>query len=140
MPENETLRINFMAKKQRLIKGLTFGDRQNVIDHLIITGIEHVPYNIDDNIQDTGNAKKVILIDGNEVDNNVDTDEVDNNADVDEVVNDNDNSNEMVNNNSNGDGIANGAIKVIENNEEDEESADQLAPEISVESSANKFI
>ena len=35
VPENEILRINFMAKKQRSIKVLKFGDRQKIIDHLI---------------------------------------------------------------------------------------------------------
>ena len=105
MPENAISRINFIAKKKRSIKRLKCIDSHNIIDHLISAGVEHEPNNNDDNIQDTGNAKEVILIDTNEVDNNVDTDEVCNTADTDEVINDDDNNNtnEMVNNNENSD-------------------------------------
>ena len=90
-----------MANKQRSIKRLEFGDRQNIIDHLIRTGVEHVLDTNDDDIQNDGNAEEVILIEGNdnnnthesEVDDDVDVDKIDNNADVDELVNDDDNNN-----------------------------------------------
>ena len=105
IPENAILRIKFMAKKQRSIQGLKFGDRQNTIDQLMNIGVECSPNNSDDNVQDTRNAEELITIDTNEVDNNVDTDEVCNTADTDEVINDDDNNNtnEMVNNNENSD-------------------------------------
>ena len=82
MLENEIRRINFMSKKQKSIKGLKFGDMQNVIDHLIRTGVKHTPNNNDDDAQDTSNADELIILemnvnndDGNE-NANTDADEV----------------------------------------------------------------
>ena len=92
IPENAILRIKFMAKKQRSIQGLKFGDRQNTIDQLMTIGVECSPNNSDDNVQDTRNAEELITIDTNEVDTNVDADEVVNDDD-------NNNANEMINNN-----------------------------------------
>ena len=73
MPENEILKINFMTKKQRSVKGLKLGDRQNTIDHLVRTGVECSPKTIDDDVQDSRNADEVIGIEVND-DNNVDAD------------------------------------------------------------------
>ena len=37
---NDISRINYVVKKQNSIKGLNFGDRKNIIDNLISTGVE----------------------------------------------------------------------------------------------------
>ena len=52
MPLNDIKRIDFMAKTQKSIRGFNFGDRQNLIDNLISTGVEHGS----DYIQDTSDT------------------------------------------------------------------------------------
>ena len=39
MPISTISRINYMCKKQKAIKGLKFGDRQNTINAAISTGV-----------------------------------------------------------------------------------------------------
>ena len=39
MPESAINRVNHMAKQQKSLKGLKCGDRQNLIDHRISTGV-----------------------------------------------------------------------------------------------------
>ena len=39
MPQSAINRINFIAKKQKSVKGLKFGDHQNMIDAAISTGV-----------------------------------------------------------------------------------------------------
>ena len=39
MPQSAINRINYAAKQQKTMKGLKFGDRQNLIDHCISTGV-----------------------------------------------------------------------------------------------------
>ena len=48
MPVNAINRIHFMAKKQKSVKGLRFGDMQNIIAHLISTGVVCEPENMQD--------------------------------------------------------------------------------------------
>ena len=44
IPVTAIIRINYACKKQRSVKGLKFGDRQNLIDDAISTGVtEDVP-------------------------------------------------------------------------------------------------
>ena len=47
-----------MVKKQNSTKGLKFGDRKNVIDQLIIKGVEHDP--ISDDNQGSGHADETM--------------------------------------------------------------------------------
>ena len=91
IPENTIKRINFIANAQKSIKSLKFGDRQNSIDQLISTGVEH-----NENIQNASDADEVNLInliaddDSSEINNDPDS-----NENESEVVNDaNDESNE----------------------------------------------
>ena len=58
MPISAISRINFMAKKQKAVKGLKFGDHQNIIDHLISTVVDHDSAWYEN--QGTGHADKVI--------------------------------------------------------------------------------
>ena len=61
IPLNAIGRINYVAKKKNYIKGLKFGDRQNIIDQLIITGVEYDP--ISDDNQGSGHADEIMQYD-----------------------------------------------------------------------------
>ena len=55
MPLNTIKIIDFMAKNQKSIRALKFGDRQNLIENLISAGVEHVS----GPVQDTSNDDEV---------------------------------------------------------------------------------
>ena len=43
MPVSANSRINYMSKRQKLVKGLKFGDRQNLINEAVRTGVYEGP-------------------------------------------------------------------------------------------------
>ena len=77
-------RINFMVKKQKAIKGLKFGDRQNLINAAISTGVMDDQDMAEDLINSNFNHDIIVDNDPNNVED--DHPDMDNNADSDVVM------------------------------------------------------
>ena len=92
MPVSAISRINYMCKKQKSVRGLKFGDRQNLINDAISTGVEEGPdplqtHNIPYPHTPSNAIQHDILIEDDSDEINEEASAVDQNADgiIDEV-------------------------------------------------------